>query len=153
MIFDVNSVIYGVVIVLFGWITENSHVNALVEYKKGAPQVTLPNGGVLAGKVDFSRDGRPFNSFMGIQYATVPERFQEAKLITSPTWQGTYYNATSFGPSCAQDGYIGDAQGEDECLYLNVYVPLTNSGVGKRGLPVMVWIHGGGFRVSQRNTT
>lgn len=37
---------------------------------------------------------------------------------------------------------IGDLQGSEDCLYLNVYAPPKSTGSSK--LPVMVWIHGGG---------
>jgi para-nitrobenzyl esterase len=37
---------------------------------------------------------------------------------------------------------IGDLQGAEDCLYLNVYAPPKSTAASK--LPVMVWIHGGG---------
>ena len=33
-------------------------------------------------------------------------------------------------------------QGTEDCLYLNIYTPATN---GTSALPVMFWLHGGGF--------
>ena len=33
--------------------------------------------------------------------------------------------------------------GQEDCLYLNLYAPVQPDEVQK--LPVMVWIHGGGF--------
>lgn len=46
---------------------------------------------------------------------------------------------------CYQSDYLGprrNVQGSEDCLYLNVYVKSTKN---DRRLPVMVWIHGGGF--------
>ena len=35
--------------------------------------------------------------------------------------------------------------GQEDCLYLNVYVPLDDSGTPPKNMPVMVWIYGGSF--------
>jgi hypothetical protein len=58
-------------------------------------------------------------------------------------WAGTR-DATKPGNSCPQtEGFLGDAASDTEdCLYLNVTTP-RNSGGTK--LPVMFWVHGGGF--------
>ncbi|MEK7266739.1 MAG: carboxylesterase family protein [Pseudomonadota bacterium] len=44
--------------------------------------------------------------------------------------------------NASEGGKIGQLQGSEDCLYLNVYAP-AGAGAGAP-LPVMVWIHGGG---------
>ena len=54
-----------------------------------------------------------------------------------------YYNGkTAFQPEVEDASYY--YQGED-CLYLNVWKAAPSSGGTGRGLPVIVWIHGGAY--------
>lgn len=82
--------------------------------------------------------------FQGIPYAAPPVRWgspRPAARWTKPL------NATEPGPRCAQSEGVAptvEPRSESEdCLYLNVTAPRHPR--GKR-LPVMVWIHGSGFR-------
>ena len=63
----------------------------------------------------------------------------------APTWQGMR-DGTTPGPICPQKAE-GDARNfaqSEDCLNLNVWAPAAKGG---KPLPVMVWIHGGSFRV------
>lgn len=133
-------------LILAAWQQESFLVSGEVHFKKGAPHVKLANGGLISGIVKFSRDGRPYNTFIGIQYAKVAERFQEPVPLLEPTWEGVL-SATKPGPMCAQSGFMDRSVlfGEEDCLNLNVYVPMNNTGTGKKGYPVLFWLHGGGF--------
>ncbi|NDU92732.1 MAG: carboxylesterase family protein [Ferrovum sp.] len=80
--------------------------------------------------------------FLGIPYAAPPvgnlrwQPPQPAAAWSSPR------TVTAFAPHCAQPAsYFGTASSSEDCLYLNVYIPY---GIAQP-LPVMVWLHGGGF--------
>jgi len=76
-------------------------------------------------------------SFIGIRYAEEPARFEPAVQLTH-THVGIA-NATSPGPSCVQTG-----EGAEDCLFLNVWRP-RHSTSQEPLLPVLFWVHGGGF--------
>ena len=93
-----------------------------------------------------SDDGR-IRVFKGIPYAAPPigeSRWKEPRPV-SP-WEGVR-DATQFGRQCVQGRIFGDITfpqtHSEDCLTVNVWTPAK--GAGDR-LPVMVWIHGGGFQ-------
>jgi para-nitrobenzyl esterase len=78
---------------------------------------------------------------LGIRFATA-ERFEPPELLE---WDGTWLG--DYGPACPQPpGEVfmtTDMRKDEDCLYLNVWAP-DRDPAAKR--PVLVWIHGGGFR-------
>jgi para-nitrobenzyl esterase len=87
-------------------------------------------------------------AFLGLPYAAPPVGELRWKAPSAPAaWKGVR-DATKFGARCAQwpiwkDYIFDDAGPSEDCLYLNVYAPAVAKAGGK--LPVMFWIHGGGY--------
>ncbi|KAJ1562583.1 hypothetical protein HK405_010404 [Cladochytrium tenue] len=124
------------------------------------PHVTVKNGsyaGVYLAGVDASAtaSGIPVKHaqdlFLGMPYAQSPApRFQRANSLNS-TWSDTL-PAKRYGYQCFGVGgddnysppYIKYAMSED-CHTVNVVRPHGTS--KDAGLPVVAWIHGGGFQV------
>lgn len=88
----------------------------------------------------------PASVFLGVPYAEAPvgSRRFGPPARRSP-WDGVR-DAFHYGPTAPQPGRAVTIIPEpvlagDDCLNLNVFTP----DVGGGGLPVLVWIHGGGF--------
>lgn len=92
-------------------------------------------------------------SFLGIPYAATTEgenRWRAPR--PAPGWDGVR-EATAFGPACQQEisgpfgpftaEYLTQGAVSEDCLSVNVWRPAGASATDR--LPVMVWIHGGGY--------
>jgi para-nitrobenzyl esterase len=92
-------------------------------------------------------DGK-VKAFLGLPYAAPPVGDLRWKAPEPPAkWKGER-DATKFGAHCAQghvfdDMVFQDAGPSEDCLFLNVYAPSDSTDKSK--LPVMFWIHGGGY--------
>jgi para-nitrobenzyl esterase len=118
--------------------------------KTKAPSVKIKNGtvvGMTVGAVD---------EFLGIPYAAPPVGALRWLPPTAPAKFKKPFEATAFGSECEQPA-DGVPTGSENCLFLNVYAPAasktkkndddsTADAKKKKssGLPVMMWIHGGG---------
>ena len=101
--------------------------------------------GKIRGKL--INDGN-VQEFLGIPYAAPPVGDLRWKAPQPPAhWKGVR-DATMYGAHCAQnhvfdDMIFQDAGPSEDCLYLNVYTPAGAKADSR--LPVMFWIHGGGY--------
>ena len=92
-------------------------------------------------------------AFLGIRYGKPPIgslRFMPP--LASGSWNGLL-DATNYPNRAMQSNKVGtmgqETPGElsEDCLFLNIYSP----SVGGSKRPVMLWIHGGGFRSGSAN--
>ena len=86
-------------------------------------------------------------AFLGIPFAAPPVGALRWKAPEPAAhWKGEH-DATKYGAHCLQtpfeDMSFQDAGASEDCLYLNVFTPANAKGSSK--LPVMFWIHGGGY--------
>ena len=88
--------------------------------------------------------------FAGIAYAKAPVAELRWQKPVSPSAHEEVRPALEFGAACPQPrgGMAPEGLALDEdCLFLNVWAPALDE--ARR--PVMVWIHGGGFRAGNGN--
>ena len=110
--------------------------SALTASADDRPIALTESGIVIGSRVD------GVNEFLGIPYAAPPVGTRRWRPPSSyGLFPGFILQATQFGSKCTQA-----SGGSENCLFLNVYTPQSElADGGGRGLPVMVWIHGGGL--------
>jgi len=124
-----------------GWASVLCFVFAIAVVGVRAQDVVSVETGKLKGSTESG-----VTSFKGIPYAAPPV----GDLGWEPPQPATVWSgirpATDFGHDCMQMPTHSAAAprrtvASEDCLYVNVWVPEHRSGK----LPVMVWIHGGGW--------
>nr|UUB32794.1 carboxylesterase COEA6 [Dendroctonus valens] len=110
----------------------------------GEVLVDLPNGRIQ-GLTQYTYSGVEYNSFYGVRYGRSPVeelRFQPPQAVEA--WEDVF-DATEEKGICFQVPGDYDLETED-CLLLNLYTPVVDlQKNASAGLPVMFFIHGGGF--------
>ncbi|XP_072492058.1 cocaine esterase-like isoform X2 [Notamacropus eugenii] len=116
---------------------------------------TTESGRIQGTQISIKEIDKGVNIFLGIPFAKPPVGALRFSPPQPPDSWSNVRDATSHPPACLQDitllekmakftkmKILTTANSED-CLYLNVYVPVHVKERAK--LPVMVWIHGGGL--------
>ncbi|BFZ25138.1 hypothetical protein BsWGS_28177 [Bradybaena similaris] len=110
------------------------------------PEVHTP-AGRFRGKILTSHSGHEYASYRRIPYALPPTGDRRFALpVRHPVIEGVH-DATEFGSMCLQHR-DGVALGKEDCLFLNVFMPLKAKESEDVDLKkVFVFIHGGGLLV------
>lgn len=109
--------------------------------------VTATSHGVVSGSVDLATG---IARFLGIPYAAAPVgelRFERP--VPPASWSGQRESIT-FGPRCVQRKPFSDivfrsSEMSEDCLTLNIWTPRPAD--PEAMLPILVYVHGGGFLV------
>uniref|UniRef100_W8BIG0 Carboxylic ester hydrolase n=1 Tax=Ceratitis capitata TaxID=7213 RepID=W8BIG0_CERCA len=153
------------------WKTLTSHPNSLVQLfpsramrvvqevvrslRKDTNVVIETTLGKIRGRFQKYRSGERggYYSFKGIRYGEAPvgaRRFRAAE--PEKPWFGIR-DASREGNSCPHKNMILDTfKGSEDCLFLNVFTTQIPKADDELLLPVMVWLHGGGYSFGSGNT-
>ncbi|KAI1497391.1 Alpha/Beta hydrolase protein [Biscogniauxia marginata] len=151
-------------ITLFIWLYRSGHIAGFDAVFKKTTTVKLAQGTYLGEVIPQSaKYPRAIQAFRGIPYAQSTggqNRFKPPQPLSDINGQSdVLQHALKFGNICPQHGG-GDGQGED-CLNLNIYRPhfgddlessaaeMKRLGLDGKKLPVVVYVHGGGFNTGR----
>lgn len=121
----------------------------------GVTATAAPVVATTGGEVRGVAEG-PVVSFYGLPYAAPPVGALRWRAPAPAAPWGGVRDGSARGHPCPQEGPLAAGASED-CLFVNVTMPAdapratgTTGGSGA-GLPVLVWIHGGGFVTGSAN--
>uniref|UniRef100_A0A182IZ60 Carboxylic ester hydrolase n=1 Tax=Anopheles atroparvus TaxID=41427 RepID=A0A182IZ60_ANOAO len=111
--------------------------------------------GKIVGRRKVDGNGGEYYSYQGIPYAQPPVgalRFRPPVPVES--FVEDPLNCSKERGICTATMYLPEGvSGTEDCLYLNVYTKSAPSGPPAPLMPVMVWIHGGGFYTGSSSTS
>nr|XP_032511188.1 juvenile hormone esterase-like [Danaus plexippus plexippus] len=124
-------------------------VRRMVLKSKHSPILDLKEGKVR-GRIRKLDNGKEFYSFKGIPYAQPPVGSLRFKAPLPPKPWSHVLDAAEHGATCPQWDMVAlkFRKGEENCLFINVYTPTLQT---DSKLPVMVYIHEGGFQSGSGN--
>ena len=94
-------------------------------------------------------EGTDLYVFKGIPYAEPPVGDLRWRAPRDVQYLDAIIDATEFKSECVQPRDNSSifsrnlSTGDEDCLYLNIYVPKNQNSLNKNKFPVMYWIHGG----------
>jgi len=113
------------------------------DYQRDLTKAFTTNQGLIKGNKVLTSEGFTYYEFIGIPYAQPPVgklRFRPP--VPADKWDGIM-EAVNQSSKCIQTDGGDKVGGSEDCLYLNIYTKSMDK-ISKK-LPVMIWIHGGGF--------
>ncbi|XP_055589309.1 juvenile hormone esterase-like [Uranotaenia lowii] len=110
------------------------------------PAVSIADGCVcgIERPTGFAAGGLSYDAFYGIPFAKPPvDQLRFANPVPIGVYKDIHNGSFPRGICIQKNDFSPNAQiqGDEDCLHLNVYRPKNMNGT----LPVMVYIHGGGF--------
>eukprot|EP01061_Rhynchopus_euleeides_P005399 TRINITY_DN1465_c0_g3_i1.p1 TRINITY_DN1465_c0_g3~~TRINITY_DN1465_c0_g3_i1.p1 ORF type:complete len:649 (+),score=252.61 TRINITY_DN1465_c0_g3_i1:131-1948(+) len=115
------------------------------------PYVALPGMGWVQGVVKPTPAEVDVEQYLGLRYTQAPVGNLRFNAPANPLPWGGVYDATKLRDTCpgSMCEYVNGTDSED-CLFLNVYTPV-GARHRRHRLPVVVYIHGGGFSTGCSN--
>eukprot|EP00929_Paragymnodinium_shiwhaense_P077722 TRINITY_DN40074_c0_g1_i1.p1 TRINITY_DN40074_c0_g1~~TRINITY_DN40074_c0_g1_i1.p1 ORF type:complete len:562 (+),score=60.78 TRINITY_DN40074_c0_g1_i1:65-1750(+) len=107
------------------------------------PEAEVAFGKIFGQRVSVQNSDVACDAFLGIPFAQKPERFSDPEPWTE-SYGASGWNATRYGQYCPQL-YNNGVGGSEDCLFLNLWRPVSGPPAAQTSLPVMAWIHGGSF--------
>ncbi|EDS26070.1 juvenile hormone esterase [Culex quinquefasciatus] len=108
--------------------------------------VTFPENKKGVGIYNVTFNNVHYCEYLGVRYAT-SARFRDPVLY-KPKNHEQYNREGSICPQMNELSYADAINGDEDCLFLNIYGPQYDSKkAGFGGFPVLVFIHGGSFQL------